>query len=138
MKQFPVFIITIIICLLFTGCGPKSYDGPPDPGTPEPPYHDGSFISEYGTMTFNGDGETVYIDFLLNILRYWIILQMRKRIPMPSHGIALVRADTMWPQSLISITTQVIPVLLFPSILRVKAPLKIKLPFPIRHPGIIM
>lgn len=63
MKQFPVFIITIIICLLFTGCGPKSYDGPPDPGTPEPPYHDGSFISEYGTMTFNGDGETVYIDF---------------------------------------------------------------------------
>ena len=63
MKRLPVLLTTIIICLLFAGCSPKSYDGPPDPGTPEPPFHDGIFMSEYGTMTFDGDGETVYIDF---------------------------------------------------------------------------
>ena len=63
MKQLPVITLALIFCLLFAGCGPKSYDGPPDPGTPAPPPHEGSFISEYGTMTFNGDGETVYIDF---------------------------------------------------------------------------
>lgn len=63
MKQMPFITIIIIFCLLFAGCVPKSFDGPPDPGTPEPPPHNGSFISDYGTMTFNGDGKTVYIDF---------------------------------------------------------------------------
>jgi hypothetical protein len=63
MKRLPIIITSIIICFLFAGCGPKSYDGPPDPGTPKPPSLDGIFMSEYGTMTFNGDGETVYINF---------------------------------------------------------------------------
>ena len=44
------------------GCG----DGrniPYEPDTPAPPPHEGRFVSEHGTMTFNGDGETVLLDF---------------------------------------------------------------------------
>ena len=35
------------------------YDGPPkDPGTPPPPAHSGVYVSDHGSMTFNGDGKT--------------------------------------------------------------------------------
>ena len=63
MRQLRVITIGSTLCLLIASCGPKNYDGPPDPGTPEPPPHKGSFICEYGEMTFIGDGKTVYIDF---------------------------------------------------------------------------
>ena len=36
---------------------------PYEPDTPAPAPHDGTFASEHGTMTFNGDGRTVRIDF---------------------------------------------------------------------------
>ncbi len=35
---------------------------PYEPDTPTLPAHDGIFVSDYGTMTFNGDGETVLLD----------------------------------------------------------------------------
>lgn len=63
MKQLPVIAILIILCVILAGCIPRSNDRPPDPGTPLPPPHEGSFISNYGSMTFNGDGKTVFIDF---------------------------------------------------------------------------
>lgn len=34
---------------------------PPDPGTPAPDPHKGTFSCEYGTMTFNGDGKSISI-----------------------------------------------------------------------------
>ena len=47
--------------LLTAGC--RIYDGPPkDPGTPEPAAHVGTFVSSYGTMTFNGDGKSVTLE----------------------------------------------------------------------------
>ena len=35
---------------------------PYEPDTPAPQPHDGVFASDYGTMTFNGDGRTVILD----------------------------------------------------------------------------
>ena len=39
----------------------KRYASGQQPAEPDP--HDGVFTSEYGTMTFNGDGESVTFDF---------------------------------------------------------------------------
>ena len=36
---------------------------PYEPDTPPPPNHEGTFVSSHGTMTFNGDGETVAVEF---------------------------------------------------------------------------
>lgn len=58
-KQFAAAVILLILAVL-TACGSNT---PPDDGTPEPPPHEGVFTSEYGTMTFTGDGETVLFDF---------------------------------------------------------------------------
>lgn len=66
-----VIIVTTLCGLLIMSCGPKSNDKPPDPGTPVPPPHSGTFVGEYGCLTFNGDGETVHInlnDALLEVL----------------------------------------------------------------------
>lgn len=39
-------------------------DGPPQlPDRPFPGNHDGLFVSEHGTMRFNGDGKSITIDF---------------------------------------------------------------------------
>ena len=60
-KRLAILISAALILLLLSACGAK--DTPPDPGTPEPPAHDGVFTSEYGTMTFHGDGESITFDF---------------------------------------------------------------------------
>lgn len=54
-----VILIAAAIALL-TGCATEQ---PPTADSPEPPAHSGKFVSEYGSMTFNGDGESVIIDF---------------------------------------------------------------------------
>ena len=36
---------------------------PYEPDTPAPAPHEGTFVSPHGTMEFNGDGETVLLDF---------------------------------------------------------------------------
>ena len=61
MKKTVVFIAFIaLLLLLLTGCGREV---PPDDSTPEPAPHSGVFTSEYGTLTFNGDGESITFDF---------------------------------------------------------------------------
>ena len=62
MKKAIVSIVfAALLLILLCACGRS--DQPPDPGTPEPSAHSGVFASEYGTMTFNGDGESVVFDF---------------------------------------------------------------------------
>ena len=62
MDKKKYLIIPLMCILLFcTACGAN--DMPPDSSLPEPDPHDGVFISEYGTMTFNGDGESITFDF---------------------------------------------------------------------------
>ena len=60
MKNALIFLEAAAIALL-TGCATEQ---PPAADSPEPPAHSGKFVSEYGSMTFNGDGESVTIDFL--------------------------------------------------------------------------
>ncbi|MBQ2658944.1 MAG: hypothetical protein IJF87_10310 [Erysipelotrichaceae bacterium] len=36
---------------------------PYEPDTPAPDPHDGTFVSQHGTMTFNGDGESLVFNF---------------------------------------------------------------------------
>ena len=60
MKKALIFLAAAAIALL-TGCVTEQ---PPPADSPEPPAHSGKFVSEYGSMTFNGDGESVTIDFL--------------------------------------------------------------------------
>lgn len=54
-----VILIAAAIALL-TGCATEQ---PPPADSPEPPTHSGKFVSEYGSMTFNGDGESITICF---------------------------------------------------------------------------
>lgn len=62
MKKAVVSIaFAALLLTLLCACGRS--DQPPNPGTPEPPAHNGVFTSEYGTMTFNGNGESVVFDF---------------------------------------------------------------------------
>ena len=62
MSRKKFLIIPLMCILLFcAACGAR--DLPPDSSLPEPDPHDGMFSSEYGTMTFNGDGESITFDF---------------------------------------------------------------------------
>ena len=62
MNKKKFLLIPLLCILLFAAaCGAK--DTPPDSSLPEPDPHNGVFASEYGTMTFNGDGESITFDF---------------------------------------------------------------------------
>ncbi len=53
------------LLLCASGCGPGGVhiNRPYEPDTPAPSPHEGVFVSDHGTMTFNGDGKTVLLDF---------------------------------------------------------------------------
>ena len=59
MKKALIFLVAVAITLL-TGCVTEQ---PPAADSPEPPAHSGKFVSEYGSMTFNGDGESITVCF---------------------------------------------------------------------------
>ncbi len=52
-----------LTCLAGCGVGAGSPNMPYEPETPAPDPHNGVFVSDHGTMEFNGDGETVVTDF---------------------------------------------------------------------------
>ena len=60
MRKRLLLLLAASLLVFLSACGNEP---PPDPGTPEPPAHDGMFTSEYGTMTFHGDGESITFDF---------------------------------------------------------------------------
>ncbi len=67
--------ILIVLTLLFCSCShPDSSNSPYDPGTPVPENHEGTFTSPHGTMTFNGDGESVVMDFDEEL---WAMLELQ-------------------------------------------------------------
>ena len=59
-KRMICLVLLFVMAIGLISCG---RDIPPDDGTPKPDPHTGSFMSEYGTITFNGDGESILIDF---------------------------------------------------------------------------
>ena len=59
-------LAVILAAILLSGAGCSGSGGenyPYEPDTPAPAAHDGLFVSEHGTMLFNGDGESVELDF---------------------------------------------------------------------------
>lgn len=72
MKKKNIIIIGILILLVLTGGvffylksseDIRNNNYPYEPDTPTPDPHDGTFVSEHGKMTFNGDGKTLSYDF---------------------------------------------------------------------------
>ena len=104
LRRFGTLWLAALLCLgLFCGCRPWGvYDNRPyEPDTPAPSPHDGVFVSDHGTMTFNGDGETVLLDFDGD-LAGWLGLPAGERAAayefrsgdLPPHGYVPVRYDT--------------------------------------------
>ncbi len=61
MKRVICFLACI--ALLMTGCKqPDHYNYPVLPDTPEPAPLTGTFVSEHGSLTFNGDAKSVIVD----------------------------------------------------------------------------
>ena len=63
-----LILLTVLALLCVSACAGGGLGGRPEnlpyePDTPAPPPHDGVFVSEAGTMTFNGDGKSIVVDF---------------------------------------------------------------------------
>ncbi|WP_022766133.1 hypothetical protein [Butyrivibrio sp. XPD2006] len=59
-------VIAFLLVMIFTaGCGfvGGTPNMPYEPDTPAPDPHNGLFVSDHGTMEFNGDGKSVTTDF---------------------------------------------------------------------------
>ena len=67
MKKFlrvALSVSLIWIMVLCSACAASRPDNYPfEPDKPAPAPHDGLFSSEHGTISFNGDGESIVIDF---------------------------------------------------------------------------
>lgn len=55
-----ILLLWAVMALLLTACGLN--DAPPEGSTPEPTALEGTYVSEYGSLTFTGDGRTVILD----------------------------------------------------------------------------
>lgn len=56
-RLLPILLAALFLLVSLLSCSPN--DPPPLSDTPEPDPLNGVFVSEYGTLTFNGDGESV-------------------------------------------------------------------------------
>ena len=63
IQKAGLLLAVLVLLITCTACGWEPDNIPYEPDTPEPAPHDGLFVSEHGTMTFSGDGESVVIDF---------------------------------------------------------------------------
>ena len=57
-KLIAIFLMSVMVLLGLCACKTEK---PPQEDTPAPPAHDGLFVSDYGTLKFNGDGESVKV-----------------------------------------------------------------------------
>ena len=60
-------LLAILLLALLTACNGNS-NTPPDPGTPEPPALNGTYVSPEGALIFNGDGESVVLEDISEVL----------------------------------------------------------------------
>ena len=57
MKNLFHLVLVTVVSMVLVSCG--VYDKPPSLKTPEPPPHDGVFVSGKDTLWMNGDGKTI-------------------------------------------------------------------------------
>ena len=66
-KTVLITVLLLLLAALFLGgCRNPGWEPdnlPYEPDTPAPDPHDGVFVSDHGTMTFSGDGESVLLNF---------------------------------------------------------------------------
>ena len=66
VRKMLLILTAALLLLLLAGCGDSNT--PPDPGTPAPPPLNGVYRSAEGTMIFNGDGETIRLEGISEVL----------------------------------------------------------------------
>ena len=59
----PALLIPAGLLLCLACYGQRHENFPPTPDTPVPAAHTGLFVSEHGTMLFNGDGKSITVNF---------------------------------------------------------------------------
>ena len=62
MRRILIFAL-IALSIVLSSCGTPNNDAPPWPDTPEPEPLRGVYSGDCGTLTFNGDGRSVIVDF---------------------------------------------------------------------------
>ena len=55
-KFFALFLCVCLLLVMLAACGQQ--EGPPESDQPEPPALNGTYVSDYGTLVFNGDGRS--------------------------------------------------------------------------------
>ncbi len=70
-------LMIVLLALLCTSCSEPENKGnyPYEPDTPAPAPHNGVFISDYGMMTFNGDGESITVRVGPELAELWGIAE---------------------------------------------------------------
>ena len=63
MKKAILLLLTLALCAGCSFPGWEPDNMPYEPDTPAPAAHEGIFVSEHGSMAFDGDGEHVAYDF---------------------------------------------------------------------------
>ncbi len=100
VRHRSAMIRILLLVFLCSACSVAD-NSPSDPGTPAPAAHDGTFVSEHGTMQFNGDGERVVIEFDAGLAELTGLPEGRQEGSyvflsgdLPPHGSYPVRYDT--------------------------------------------
>lgn len=57
-KRLAILLSALLMLCCLCACKTEQ---PPKEDTPSPPAHSGTFVSEYGTLEFDGDGESVKV-----------------------------------------------------------------------------
>ena len=111
-----LIIIGAFEIFIFRSTGGQQYDNYPyEPDTPAPDLHMGTFVSEHGTLTFDGDGLVVDYDFD-DYLSAWTGLPAGENRAeylflsgdLPPHGSVPVRYDVAHELSLNVLSTQAV------------------------------
>lgn len=65
MKNTFLFLLAVLLCVSCSRTRKNENPGnyPYKPDTPAPAAHDGTFVSEHGSLRFSGDGKSVTTDF---------------------------------------------------------------------------